>query len=126
MLSSSIGFDFMLPFGEPEYACGSIREHISAIAFDATYHRRFFNKVYVFAGGNYTSFWFRLKSDADSVSSHNKFDKTLGLTTGAEYQVLHKFAATVTYRPAIVLFDTKQYWHTLFASLRFELFFKRW
>ena len=120
LLNASIGFDAMLPFGEPEYAHGSIRDHIFATALEATYSRRIFHKVYLFAGPGYTNYYFRLKSSADSVQSYNKRDRTFSLSTGIEYQVISQIAAAVTYRPAIVGLDRKQYWHMLSLSARFE------
>ncbi|MFT3947379.1 MAG: hypothetical protein QM763_10440 [Agriterribacter sp.] len=125
IMSGSLSCDFMLPFGEPEYAPGGVRSHISAIAFDVTYHRSIFYKINLFAGGNHTNYWYRLNSDADSVNSYNKYDKTFGLTAGVEYQIVNQIAAAIIYRPAIVLLDRKQYWHVLSMSLRFELSFKK-
>lgn len=126
ILGSSLSYDFLLPFGEPEYAPGGVREHISAIALDATYHRRIIYKMNLFVGGNYTNYWYRLNSDADSIHAYNRYDKTFGLTVGAEYQIMNQVVAAITYRPAIVSIDRKQYWHVLSMSLRFELPVKKW
>ncbi|MBX3254015.1 MAG: outer membrane beta-barrel protein [Chitinophagaceae bacterium] len=126
LLNASIGFDATLPFGEPEYAPGSVRDHIYAIALDVTYSRRLFHKVYLFAGPGYTNYWFRLNSSDDSVQSYNRHDRTFGLSAGIEYQVISQISAAVTYRPAIVSLDRKQYWHMLSASVKFELSFRNW
>ncbi|MBX2925296.1 MAG: outer membrane beta-barrel protein [Chitinophagaceae bacterium] len=125
VLSGSLTSDARLPFGEPEYAAGSVRSHIYAIVTEATYHRRLFHKIFLFAGPNWTHHWYRLRSSADSISSYNKFDQSIGLTTGVEYQVINQISAAVTYRPAIVSLDRKQYWHTLSLSARFHLILRK-
>ena len=87
----------MLPFGEPEYAPGSVRELILAIVFDITYHRRVVYKMHLFSGGNYANYWYRLNSDADSIGSYNKYDKTFGITAGVEYQIVNHVVASIIY-----------------------------
>lgn len=115
----------MLPFGEPEYAPGSVRDVLSAFGADVIFHRQVYKKLSVFAGPAWMRYWFRLNSDNDSFPSYNKFDNALGIATGIEYQAIKSIAAAIVYRPSLYSINRKQYWHVLSISARFDLYLRK-
>lgn len=125
-IDAAITFNAMFPFGDPEYAQDGIREIIFANNIELLYHRRVFNKLYVLAGPNWVNYHFRLSSGVDSIKSYTKSDQTFGLTIGAEYELIKKISAAVSYRPAIISVNHKQYWHQIGLSVRFDLALFKW
>lgn len=116
----------MPAFGDPEYAPDGIREIIFANNIELLYHRRMFKKLYVLAGPNWVNYHFRLSSGVDSVKSYIKSDQTFGLTIGAEYELIKKISAAISYRPAVISVNHKQYWYQISLSVRFDLALFKW
>lgn len=125
-IDADITLNAMFPFGDPEYASDGIRKTLFANNIELIYHRRVFNKLYVLAGTNWVSYHFRLSSGVDSVKSYVKSDQTFGLTIGAEYELIKSISAAVSYRPAMISVNRKQYWHQIGLSIRFDLALLKW
>ena len=99
---------------------------VLASFLEVIYHKNIYKKINIIAGVSYVRHEYLYYDYQDPLSNLTKFDRTVGITLGGEYQFKKKFAVAIFYRPAIISIDRKQYWHMISLDARFDLnFWKR-
>jgi hypothetical protein len=92
---------------------------------EVIYHRNVYKKINFIAGINYVRYEFLYHDYRNPPDNLARFDRTVGITLGGEYQFTEKFSGAIFYRPAIVSIDRKQFWHLISLDGRIDLKFWR-
>ena len=93
--------------------------------WEVIYHRGISNKINLVGGVNYLRYEYIYSDYQVPTANLAKYDRTVGVTLGVEYQFTKKFTGAILYRPAIVSIDRKQYWHLISLDGRIDLTFWR-
>jgi hypothetical protein len=119
--SVNTGFtgDLPAPMGPISFGKTGTRSSISSIFVETNFHHSIYKRVGFITGVNYVTYKYYF-IDYDNGIELFKYDPSLGLTAGLEYLSKRSFALAIFYRPALVTFRTKQYWHVLSMDLRFD------
>lgn len=120
-LNGGMTADLPAPMGPIDFGKEGTRVAIGAQYAELLLHRNIYRRFGGIAGINFTNYRFRLFSYEDNIPSFKKNDPTLGLTVGIEYAISRKFFAALFYRPALVSFETKKYWHLITLDARFDI-----
>lgn len=113
-------YDLRAPMGPIDFGKTGIYTSVSSFIVEANFHHTLHKNIGLVAGVNYVRYKFHLV-DYDNSTGYDRYDPTLGLTTGLEIIPKKHFALAVFYRPALVGYGTQQYWHVVTLDLRFDI-----
>lgn len=103
---------------------GPVAHDVNVFFIDAAYHKRLVKMLYAFGGLNYSRYRYSFTpTDMSERVKHS--DKTLGIIAGIEFEPIHFFSTTFSYRPAIIKFDKKAPYHFISFDIRFHIPFKK-
>lgn len=119
--NTGVAYDAIVPLAPIDYTHTGTRTSISSTYGEIVYHRRIFNRLYIAAGISGVQYRFRHISYEDTLAGFTRTDRTWGLSFGVEYSVIKFFSAGISYRPALLSQDHKQYFHLLTVDTRFHL-----
>jgi hypothetical protein len=112
--------DLPAPVGPVDFGKTGTRSSVSAFIVEGNFHHALHKHFGFITGVNYVTYGYHFV-DYDSPINMDRYDRTVGLTTGLEYLSAKHFLLAVFYRPAIVQFQTRQYWSVLSVDVRFDL-----
>ncbi len=97
--------------------------NIETNIFETTIHHKFREQFGAFAGLNYTVYHFHSWNDIPPFPQVDKWDRTLGLTAGAEFLPSNSTSVVISYRPSLFSFDKKSYRAIFSFALRYDINF---
>lgn len=106
-LNSGFTDDLPVPIGPFDYAKEGTRTNISSTFFEGVYHRSISPRVNLIYRVNYIRYRFDFICYIDSLPSFSVADKSLELTTGAEYRFEKNTSFALFYQPAVFSFDKR-------------------
>ena len=112
--------DLPAPIGPMDFGKTGSRSATSALFVETNFHRAIYKRLWGIGGVNFVNYRYYF-IDYDNDINYTRHDPTVGLTAGLEYVSKKSFAMAFFYRPALVRFKTKQYWHVLSFDARFDL-----
>jgi hypothetical protein len=120
--SLNTGFtgDLPAPIGPISFGKTGTRYAISSAFVETNFHHAIYKGLWGIAGVNYVNYRYYF-IDYDNDREFTRHDPTMGLTAGLEYVTKWNIGLAIIYRPALVAFRTKQYWHLLSVDLRMDL-----
>jgi hypothetical protein len=119
--SLNTGFtgDLPAPMGPIDFGKEGTRYTIKSGFVEMNFHQALWKRLGVIGGVNYVNYQYYF-IDYDNEIQFTKHDPTMGLTTGLEYISRKSFALALFYRPSLVSFRTKQYYHLISLDVRFD------
>lgn len=101
----------------------SSRQHVENLAFDFLYNKRIHRNIMLLGGIGLSRYRYILRdivlkpSDLGKDSTYSKNDFVLGPNLGIQFMLSSGLSASLIYRPGLVSFDSKHYFHNVCFGL---------
>lgn len=119
-LNCGVTGDAPAPIGPIDYGKTGTRSTTSSLFVETNFHHPIYKWLHGIAGVNFVNYRYYF-IDYDNDLTFTRYDPSMGLTAGLEYVSKGAFSLALFYRPALVGFKTKQYWHLISLDARFDL-----
>ena len=122
----SINYASTIDFNFNSFKVGGYNDNIGTEFIEANIHYSVIDKINIIGGVNFSTYQYSggILSDTSIPYYYtpvNKFDKTIGLTLGAEIAFTNHFSIVAFYRPSLYCFDKKSFKQMISLDFRFDV-----